>query len=81
MFFNGDENGRYSVLVNDEITGGDECLRTNDLERATSCFESYVDGQYVINVLLLDLIDNKTLRTWTVDPDRTPDSALARCPH
>lgn len=81
MLFHGDEAGRYSVLVHDEINGGDECLRSNDLMAAMSCFESYIEGRYVLAVLLLDLVDNKTLRTWTVDPDRTPDSALARCPH
>lgn len=81
MFFHGDKDGRYSVIICDEIDGGDERLRTHDLAKAEAEFTYHVDRTYVTHVVLLDLQANQVLRTWARDPDRTPDSALARSPH
>jgi hypothetical protein len=79
-FFKGDVNGRYSVHVCDEITGGDEDLLTNDISEANGRFEALVAAVYVTGVELVDLSDGSSLRSWSVDPNRTPQSALARNP-
>lgn len=80
MFSRGEETGRYSVHTYDEVIGGDEQIRTSDLPVAESIFNHHRGARYIQEVRLIDLHTDSVLQSWSADPQRTPDSALARCP-
>ena len=78
----GDANGRYHVLVVDEIVGEEEAYRTSDLAVAAAEFDRcQAQHPYVTAVSIYDTVEAGTRTLWQRDPDLTPQTALARCPY
>jgi|SRR3990167_531807 hypothetical protein len=78
----GDANGRYLVLVVDEIVGEEEAYRTSDLAVAAAEFDRcQAHHPYVTAVSIYDTVEAETRKLWQRDPDLTPQTALARCPY